>query len=108
MGRRRDLPQVEQPLRPEIAFKIKHRRKIAPELFTHAVCKAVALGAEVVGDARPLAQFHDDRIGDGERRKQRGSVRKAEAITSASRLSSLAPASVKRSRKRSICFGLMA
>jgi hypothetical protein len=41
-------------------------------------------------------------------RKQRGSVRKAEAIASASRLSSLAPANVKRSRKRFICFGLMA
>src|SRR6516162_10264772 len=40
-------------------------------------------------------------------RKQRGSVRKDEAITSASRLSSLAPARVKRSRKRSICFGLI-
>ena len=41
-------------------------------------------------------------------RKQRRSVRKAEAITSASRLSSLAPAIEKRSRKRSICFGLIA
>ncbi len=27
VGRRRGLPQVEQPLRPEIAFKIKHRWK---------------------------------------------------------------------------------
>src|SRR5271165_7294862 len=42
------------------------------------------------------------------RRKQRGSVRRQEAMTSASRLSSLAPAMVKRSRNRSICFGLMA
>ena len=110
VGRRRDLPQVEQPLRSEIAFEIEHRRKIAPELFAHAVCKAVALGAKIVGNARPLPQFNGiSGIGTAARRRsQRRSVRKAEAITSASRLSSLAPASVKRSRKRSICFGLMA
>ena len=67
VGRRRDLPQVEQPLRSEIAFEIEHRRKIAPELFAHAVCKAVALGAKIVGNARPLPQFNDDGIGDGKR-----------------------------------------
>jgi len=67
VGRRRDLPQVEQPLRSEIAFEIEHRWKIAPELFAHAVCKAVALGAKIVGNARPLPQFNDDGIGDGKR-----------------------------------------
>ena len=42
------------------------------------------------------------------RRRQRGSVRRASASTCASRLSSLAPAGEKRSRKRSSCLGLMA
>ena len=106
IGRRHGLPQVEQPLRPEIAFEIEDCWKIAPELLSQAICEAVAVGAEVFGDARPLAQF-DDGSATASGRKQRGSVRRAEAITSASRLSSLAPASVKRSRKRSICFGLM-
>ena len=40
------------------------------------------------------------------RRKKRPSVRKASASTQASRRSSLAPASEKRSRKRSSCLGL--
>jgi len=43
-----------------------------------------------VGNARPLPQFNDYGIGDGKRSESnRRSVRKAEAITSASRLSSL-------------------
>ena len=40
------------------------RREVAPELLAHAVGEAIALGAEVLGDARPLAQFDDDGIGD--------------------------------------------
>src|SRR6478672_1196372 len=41
------------------------------------------------------------------RRKQCRSVRNAEAITSQSRLSSFAPATVNRSRNRSTCLGLI-
>ena len=40
------------------------------------------------------------------RRKQRASVRSESAMTRASRRSSFAPATVKRSRNRSICLGL--
>jgi hypothetical protein len=107
VGRRHGLPQIEQPLRPEIVFELEDRWKIAPQLLSQAICQSIALSAEILGDARPLTPFRQGRRPRAAG-KQRGSVRKAEAITSASRLSSLAPARVNRSRKRSICFGLMA
>ena len=65
-GRGRGLPEIEQPFRPKIVFEFEHRWKIAPELLAQAIGESVALGAEVLGDARPLAQFDDARIGSGE------------------------------------------
>ena len=70
--------------------------------FAQAVGETVALDAELLRDTREFAQLHDDRVGRDGPAEERGSVRKDEARTSASRLSSLAPAMVKRSRKRSI------
>ena len=60
------LPQIEEPFRPKIAFELKHRGKIAPELLAQAICEPIAFRAEVLGDARPFAQFDDNRIGTDE------------------------------------------
>ena len=94
------------PLRDR--FRVDHRRKIAPELFAHAVCKAVALGAKIVGNARPLPQFNDDGIGDGKRSEatQIGAQGRGHHLGVTAVV--LGTGRVKRSRKRSICFGLMA
>ena len=50
----------------EIGFELEERRKIAPQLLAQAVGEAIALGTEILGDTRPLAQFDDDGIGDRE------------------------------------------
>lgn len=60
VGCRHGLPKIEQPLCPEILLELEHRWEVAPELLSHAICEAIALGAEVLGDARPLAQFDED------------------------------------------------
>ena len=66
VGRGRALPEVEQPSGAEVAFKIEHGGKIAPKLLAHAVCEPVALGIQIFGDARPLAQFDNSGIGGDE------------------------------------------
>jgi len=106
--RRHGVPEIEQPLCPEVVFELKQCGEVAPELLAHTVRQTVALGAEVFGDARPLAQFDDDGVGDREQPKatrigaQGGSHHLGIAAVV------LGTARVKRSRKRSICFGLMA
>jgi hypothetical protein len=64
VGRRHGPSEIEQPLCPEIVLELEHRWEVAPELLSQAICEAIALGAEAPGDARPFAQFDDDRIGD--------------------------------------------
>src|SRR5713101_2651383 len=49
-----------------IGLEVEEGREVAPELLAHAVGKADALAAEVFSDARPFAQFDDDRIGGGQ------------------------------------------
>lgn len=87
---RRSLAEIEQPFCSKVALELQKCREVAPELLAHSVRQPVALVTEVFGDARPLAQFDDDGSATASSQKQRGSVRRAEAITSASRLSSLA------------------
>ena len=94
-GRGRQVPQVE------------HGGKVAPKLLAHAVGEPIRSSP-----SSPAIRDHSRSsitVGSAlaSSRKQRRSVRKADAIVSASRLSSLAPAIVKRSRKRSNCFGLI-
>ena len=63
LGRRRyNLPQIEQPLGPEVVFQFEHGRKVTPELLAHAVRQTIALSAEILGHTRPFAQFDDDRV----------------------------------------------
>ena len=50
----------------EIAFEVKHGGKVAPKLLAHAVCEPVALGAEIIGDARPFAQLNNSGVEVGE------------------------------------------
>src|SRR5690606_15284266 len=64
--RRRKLPQVEQPLGLEMSAELEHRRKVSPELLAHAIGEAGTLGNQIVGNARPFAQFDDDRFSNRE------------------------------------------
>src|SRR6516162_6129437 len=59
----RSFPQIEEPLGAKVAFQFQHGGKIAPKLLPKPVGEAVALGAKVLGNPRPLPQFGDDRIG---------------------------------------------
>jgi hypothetical protein len=59
------FPQIEL-LRSAIVFKLEYRWKVASDLLAHAVGQPIALGAEVFGDARPLAQLGDRWIGNRE------------------------------------------
>ena len=61
--RRCGLPEFEQPFGAKVVFQFEHGGKVAPELLAQAVGEAVAFDAEVFGDARPLAQFDDGRVG---------------------------------------------
>ena len=78
------------------------------QLLTHAIGETGAFGAEFLGNARPFAQL-DDRIGGAETAEamrigaqgRRHDQAVAAVVPGAGR-------TVKRSRKRSICLGLMA
>ena len=89
-----EFPQVEQPGAAKIAFEFQHGGKVAPKLLAPAVGEPVTLRAKIACNVRhsPSSMTVGSRAASS--RKRCGSVRKAEAITSASRLSSLAPASV--------------
>src|SRR5512146_312015 len=63
------LPEVDQPGRAEVIVQFEEGREVAPELLTHTVCEAGALGAELLGDARPFPELDDQRIGIGEASK---------------------------------------
>ena len=106
--RRGGLPEFEQPFGAHVGFQFEEGGKVAPQLLAHAICEAIAFDADIFGYTRPFA--HSMMIGSAgsSRLKHLISVRRAELMTSASRLSSLAPLIVNRSRNRSICFGLIA
>ena len=63
------FPEFEQPLGSKVIFKFEQGREVTPELFSQAIGEAVAFDAEVFGDARPLAQFDDDRVDEREQAK---------------------------------------
>jgi len=63
-GCRRQYPQIEEPIGGEIVTQFERLRIIAPELLADAVGKPVALLAQVLGHARPLAQLDHDRVFD--------------------------------------------
>jgi hypothetical protein len=86
----------------EQPFGRQGRSRVRGGPETQPVGEAGPFDAELLSDARPFAQFDDDRSAGASRRKHLGSVRNEELMTSASRLPSLAPAMEKRSRKRSI------
>ena len=69
LRRRCGFPEFEQPFGAQVVFKFEQAGKVAPELFAQAVGEAVAFDAEVLGDARPLAQFDDDRVDEREQAK---------------------------------------
>jgi hypothetical protein len=58
-----ELQQLEQPLCPEVGVELEDGGKVAPELVAHAICETRAFGRELIGDARPFAQFDHGRIG---------------------------------------------
>ena len=61
-GRRRQSPEVEEPVGGEIVAEFEGLRIIAPELLADAVGEPVAVLLEVLGHARPLAQLDHDRV----------------------------------------------
>ncbi len=60
---RHALPQVQCPGLGEICHGVVELRVAAPQLLAHLVAEPHALALELLGDARPLAQFDDERIG---------------------------------------------
>src|SRR5215510_10666713 len=107
-GCRRTFEQLQSPIGIEISLELKKRRNIEDKLLAQATHVAASIASVLLMHARPLPQLDKRRIACGQpRRKQCLSVRNAEAITSQSRLSSLAPATVNRLRNRSTCLGLI-
>ena len=81
----------------------------AIELIAQAIGQADFLDLQLLDDPTQFAQLDDLRVIRAfTRRNARRSVRRLSANTCASRPSSLAPATVNRSRNRSSCFGLIA
>src|SRR6516165_3869400 len=101
------LEQIEKPVRTDVVGKLQHLWIIAPELVPEAIGETAVLNLELLVDARPFSELDDNGLGDGELAKCPHIGSQAVRQTSASRPSSLAPDTVKRSRKRSSCLGLM-
>jgi hypothetical protein len=59
---RRSTPQIEQPFGGKIIGAGEHLRVIAPQLLVHALGQTTALLPQILGHARPFAQFDDHRI----------------------------------------------
>src|SRR5208283_1920077 len=68
-GRGRTFPQREEVLGRQVVGHLQHLRVIAPQLLADPVGQAGALLSEVVGDARPFAQFDDRGIVDRQQSK---------------------------------------
>src|SRR5262245_15438190 len=95
-GCRRTFEQLQFPIGIEISLELKKRRKIADKLLAQATHVAASIASVLLMHARPLPQLDKRRIACGQPAKAMPVVRNAEAITSQSRLSSLAPATVNR------------
>ena len=123
---RRHGPHRQRPLGRDIVRKHEQLRAVAPKLLADTVAQAHAPRAAA---PRPLRLRCDPAEGrtakpvpgattratrgwrgrqPARARTKCGSVRNPEVATRASRRASLAPATLKRSRKRSSCLGLMA
>ena len=104
----RHLQKLELPGHVVVALEPQKRGKIAPQLVVQAVHVAAQIVSVRFRHARELAQLDDLRVGRSEGAERLWIGPQGRGHSSASRLSSLAPATVKRSRKRSSCLGLMA
>ena len=62
-GRRNQRPQGQKPVRSGIVREFEQLRVIPPELLADAVAQPVPLLPQVLGHARPFAEFDRDRIG---------------------------------------------
>src|SRR5215813_10855686 len=105
LERRHGLEQIQEPVRADVVSKLQHQWIIAPELVLQTVGEADVLNLELSMRDHSLSSTI---VGSAMEslRNARMSVLRLSASTSASRLSSLAPETVKRSRKRSSCLGL--
>ena len=109
------VPQIEKPIRGEVVSELEHLRVIAPELLTHAAGQTSAFLLQLVGHPRPLAQLHNHWL--VVRQTPKGVPIGAQAVGQHVSVAPiiprfregrlLAPATVKRSRNRSSCLGLI-
>jgi len=65
-GRRGHGPQIEEPIGGRIVAEFERLRIVAPELLADAIGQPIALLLQILGHARPLAQFDHDRVFDSE------------------------------------------
>ncbi len=102
-GRPRQNPEVEEPVGGDIVVEFEALRIIARELRPDAVGEPVAFLLDVLGHARPLARLDHDRVFGRERPEAMtvGSERVGVHVGIAAIV--LAPATERRSWKRSIC-----
>src|SRR5215831_2282318 len=100
LGRRHGLEQIQEPVRADVVSKLQHQWLIAPELVLQTVGEADVLNLELLVNARPFPKLDDGGLGDGKLAECPPVGPEAVRQHSASRLSSLAPETLKRSRKR--------
>jgi hypothetical protein len=57
------VPELQDPLGGDVVGQLEQLGEVAPELLAHAVGQAHALALQLLGQAGPLAQLDDGRVG---------------------------------------------
>ena len=59
---RDEPPKFQEPGCSDVVGQLQHLRIVAPQQFSNTIAESIAVMAQIVADAGPFPQLHDDRV----------------------------------------------